>query len=376
MEKQARRTNKPEITPINRTIRIGYVGGGFLAQNAHLGNFSSLPQCNLVALAERRPHLAEKVALRFGIDKVYPDHLSLARDPEVDAVAVSADYAGQGEIAADLLRAGKHVFMEKPMAVSIHQAERILAAANEGNTRLMVGYMKRYDTGNRRIRDLIRHWKQDRGKGQLLYIRCHGFCGNWIAGLDTSGLIRTDESVEPIAAEELLPGWLPEDGRRGYVGYLQQYTHQVNLLRFLLDAQLADDILVTNVDLAADGYTGLVTLQIKGVRCVIESASTKFHGWDENLQVFFEGGWIRSTPGLLFSRPSTNEIEVYESGENGGIRYPATPVNQSWHYRAEAEHFLQCLQTGTEFDSPGSDALIDVGIFENIYQKFMHSSKE
>jgi predicted dehydrogenase len=376
MEKQARRTNRPEITPINRTIRIGYVGGGFLAQNAHLGNFSSLPQCNLVALAERRPHLAEKVALRFGIDKVYPDHLSLARDPEIDAVAVSADYAGQGEIAADLLRAGKHVFMEKPMAVSIQQAERILAAANEGNTRLMVGYMKRYDTGNRRIRDLIRQWKQDRGKGQLLYIRCHGFCGNWIAGLDTSGLIRTDESVEPIAAEELLPDWLPEDGRRGYVGYLQQYTHQVNLLRFLLDAQLADDILVTNVDLAADGYTGLVTLQIKGVRCVIESASTKFHGWDENLQVFFEGGWIRSTPGLLFSRPSTNEIEVYESGENGGIRYPATPVNQSWHYRAEAEHFLQCLQTGTEFDSPGSDALIDVRIFENIYQKFMHSPKE
>jgi len=376
MEKQARRTNRPEITPINRTIRIGYVGGGFLAQNAHLGNFSSLPQCNLVALAERRPHLAEKVALRFGIDKVYPDHLSLARDPEIDAVAVSADYAGQGEIAADLLRVGKHVFMEKPMAVSIQQAERILAAANEGNTRLMVGYMKRYDTGNRRIRDLIRQWKQDRGKGQLLYIRCHGFCGNWIAGLDTSGLIRTDESVEPIAAEELLPDWLPEDGRRGYVGYLQQYTHQVNLLRFLLDAQLADDILVTNVDLAADGYTGLVTLQIKGVRCVIESASTKFHGWDENLQVFFEGGWIRSIPGLLFSRPSTNEIEVYESGENGGIRYPATPVNQSWHYRAEAEHFLQCLQTGTEFDSPGSDALIDVRIFENIYQKFMHSPKE
>ena len=262
------------------------------------------------------------------------------------------------------------------MAVSIQQAERILAAASEGNARLMVGYMKRYDTGNRRIRDLIRQWKQDRGKGQLLYIRCHGFCGNWIAGLDTSGLIRTDESVEPIAAEELLPDWLPKDSRRGYVGYLQQYTHQVNLLRFLLDAQLADDILVTNVDLAADGYTGLVTLQIKGVRCIIESASTKFHGWDENLQVFFEGGWIRSTPGLLFSRPSTNEIEVYESGENGGIRYPATPVNQSWHYRAEAEHFLQCLQTGTEFDSPGSDALIDVRIFENIYQKFMHSPKE
>ncbi len=376
MEKQARTTNKPEITPINRPIRIGYVGGGFLAQNAHLGNFSSLPQCNLVALAERRPNLAAQVVRRFGIDKIYPDHLSLANDPLIDAVAVSADYAGQGEIAADLLRAGKHVFMEKPMAVSVRQAERILAAANEGNSRLMVGYMKRYDTGNRLVREMIREWQRDDGKGELLYIRCHGFCGNWIAGLDASGLIRTEESVEPFAVEELLPDWLPKKFRRGYISYLQQYTHQVNLLRFLLDAHSADDILVTNVDLSADGYTGLVTLRIKGVRCVIESASTKFHGWDENLHLFFEGGWIRSTPGLLFSRPSTNEIEVYEGGENAGIRYPEAPVNQSWHYRAEAEHFLKCLQTGTEFDSPGSDALIDVGIFENIYQKFMHSSKE
>lgn len=374
MEKQARTANQPKIPPINRQIRMGYVGGGFLAQNAHLGNFCSLPQCRLVALAERRPNLATQVARRFGIDKVYPDHLSLAHDPEIDAVAVSADYAGQGEIAADLLRAGKHVFMEKPMAVSIEQAERILAAETEGNRRLMVGYMKRYDPGNRFIRDLVREWRQDSGKGQLLYVRCHGFCGNWIAGLDTSALIRTDESVEPVAVEKLLPVWLPPELRRGYIGYLQQYTHQVNLLRFLLDAQSADDVMVTNVDLSSDGYTGLVTLQIKGVRCVIESASTKFHGWDENLHLFFEGGWVRSAPGLLFSRPSTNEIEVYESGENAGIRYRQAPVNQSWHYRAEAEHFLECLQTGAEFDSPGSDALIDVGVFERIYQKFMHNA--
>jgi predicted dehydrogenase len=376
MEKQARTSEHPKIAPINRQIRIGYVGGGFLAQNAHLRNFSTLARCNLVALAELRPSLAAQVARRFGINTVYPDHLSLARNSQIDAVAVSADYAGQGEIAADLLRAGKHVFMEKPMAVSIRQAERILAAQREGNSRLMVGYMKRYDAGNRLIRDLIREWRQDSKKGNLLYVRCHGFCGNWIAGLDTSGLIRTEESVEPVALEELLPAWLPNEFLRGYIGYLQQYTHQVNLLRFLLDAQSADDVTVTNVDLSSDGYTGLVTLQIKGVRCVIESASTKFHGWDENLHLFFEGGWIRSAPGLLFSRPSTNEIEVYESGDKAGIRYPGAPVNQAWHYRAEAEHFLNCLQTGAEFDSPGSDALIDVGIFENIYQKFMHNSKE
>ncbi|WDR03512.1 Gfo/Idh/MocA family oxidoreductase [Devosia algicola] len=59
-------------------------------------------------------------------------HQELCNDPDIEAVAVSADYVVQGNIAADLLRAGKHVFMEKPMAVSIQQAESILAAAEAG----------------------------------------------------------------------------------------------------------------------------------------------------------------------------------------------------------------------------------------------------
>src|SRR5580692_12312868 len=144
-----------------KVIRLGDVGCGFMAQHVHLPYFSSLSDCRLVALAENRADLGPQVARRFGIPNVYHEHRDLLDASDIDAVAVSADYAQQGEIAADLLRAGKHVFMEKPMAVSVEQAEGILAAANEGNTRLMVGYMKRYDAGNRRIRDLIREWQQD-----------------------------------------------------------------------------------------------------------------------------------------------------------------------------------------------------------------------
>src|SRR5271165_521727 len=103
-------------------IRLAYVGCGFMAQNVHLPNFSTLNDCRLVALAEHRNVLAHKVAERFGVPKVYDDHRRLLEDTEIDAVALSADYAQQGEIAADVLRGGKHVFMEKPMAVSVAQA--------------------------------------------------------------------------------------------------------------------------------------------------------------------------------------------------------------------------------------------------------------
>src|SRR5579871_3776745 len=134
-------------------VHLGYVGCGFMAQHVHLPNFASLAEARLVALAETRPHLARLVAERYGIPTVYASHHDLAADSSVEAVGVSAGYAQQGEIAADLLRAGKHVFMEKPMAVSVAQAERILAAAREGRARLMVAYMKRYDPGNVLARD-------------------------------------------------------------------------------------------------------------------------------------------------------------------------------------------------------------------------------
>jgi len=118
-------------------VRLGYVGAGFMAQKVHLPNFTNLPGCQVVALAEARPKLGEIVAKRFGIPKLYRNHSELIADPEVDAVAVSAHFAAQGEIARDALLAGKPVFMEKPMAVSVEQAERILEASRKTGAPLM-----------------------------------------------------------------------------------------------------------------------------------------------------------------------------------------------------------------------------------------------
>ena len=88
-------------------IKLGYVGCGFMAQKVHIPNFTSLPNCELIGLAEVRPELGQKVQQRWEIPRLYTDHTELAADPEIEAVAVSADFALQGEIAKDLLRAGE-----------------------------------------------------------------------------------------------------------------------------------------------------------------------------------------------------------------------------------------------------------------------------
>lgn len=360
----------PDSAASVRPVKLAYVGCGFVAQHIHLPNFNSLRQCEVVALAEYRPRLGRAVADHYRIPRVVGSHRDLCDDPEIEAVAVSADYVVQGNIAADLLRAGKHVFMEKPMSVSIRQAETILAAAETGGSRLMIGYMKRYDPANIMMRDTVRAWRKSGEKGKLLYLRAHGFCGNWTAGRDRLAIISTDEALPAKPRTEYTPEWLPADRVSSYVGYLQQYTHNINLARFLLDAA-AEPLSVTAVDLDADGMTGVVLLNFGGTRVSLESAQTKFHTWEEHTQVYFEGGWVHAHSPTLFANPGLPHIEIYEAGEPPTYRHPTPTPIASWHYREEAKHFLEALRTGEPFCSPGSDALADIRLLEGIYREFL-----
>ncbi len=346
-----------------------------MAQNVHLPNFRSVPDCELVALAEKRPVLRERVAARFGVPALYGSHLELAGDPQVDAVAVSAGFAEQGDIAADLLRAGKHVFMEKPMAVSQRQAERMLDAARHGQSRLMVAYMKRYDPGNVLMADLVSAWRREGVAGDVLLARNHGFCGNWLVGLDVDQMIRTEEPIEPWTSSDRLPEWMPSEYHDRYVNYLQQYTHNVNFLRYLLEADRRDVVGVEQVAFDPDGFTGIVILQLAGVRCVIESATSNFHAWDENTHVYFEEGWIKTETPPLFARPAVTRLEVYARKPQPELRHPLPQTLKTWSYHEEAKHFIECLRSGTPFRSSGEDAFLDVALNEEIYRAYLQGKR-
>jgi predicted dehydrogenase len=355
---------------LTNPVKLAYVGSGFLAQHVHLPHFSTLPQAQLVALAELRPKLARAVADRYRIPRVVSSHRDLCDDPEIEAVAVSADYIVQGNIAADLLRAGKHVFMEKPMAVSLRQADAILAAERESGARLLVAYMKRYDPANLLARDTIREWRRSGRMGKLLYVRAHGFCGDWLAGRDRTAILSSGEPMPPKPRDEQSPDWLPADRRASYIGYLQQYAHNVNLARFFVDAP-ETGLKVVKADLDADGMTGVVLIDFDGVRVALESAQTKFHAWEEHTQVYFEGGWVHVRSPPLFANPGQPWVEIYEAGAEPVYRHPVPTPFAAWHYREEAVHFLEALRSGEPFRSPGTDARVDVALLEDIYRNYL-----
>ena len=347
-------------------LRIGYVGAGFMAQKVHLPNLGLIDEVELIALAEARPRLGEKVRDRFRIPHLYASHHELIADDRVQAVAVSADYALQGEIARDALAAGKDVFMEKPMAVSIDQADRLLEAERRTGARLMVGYMKRYDAGNELAKSYVDRYRASGELGAVTYVRNHGFCGDWVSGLDAPMEV-TDEPKPP--APQQAPAWLPADQVGHYLGYLQQYAHNVNLVRWFLDA--GDAVRVRQVDLDDDGFTGVVVLEVAGVRVVIESGQVSHYRWDEHTQVYFEHGWVKAWAPPLLLRNAPAEVEVYRAGEAQEFIRPLPRPAWSWSYKREMEHFVAAVRDGTPFRSSAEDTRTDVRLFEEIYRQHL-----
>src|SRR5947209_640359 len=132
------------------------------------------------------------------------------------------------------------------------------------------------------------NFSQSAELGAVTFARNHGFCGDWTQNLDVP-LERDPEPQPP--SPETGPDWMPPQFVAGYLGYLQQYTHNLNLLRWFMDGDTTN-CRVRAVDLR-DGYSGIVSLEINGVQSVLESGSISYWGWEEHTQVYFRDGWVR-----------------------------------------------------------------------------------
>ena len=347
-------------------VRLGYIGCGFMAQKVHIPNFTSIPDCELIGLAEVRTELGKQVQSRFGIPQLYRDHDELAQNADIEAVAVSADFTLQGEIAKDLLLAGKHVFMEKPMAVSVEQAEAIVAASQKSGKKLMVGYMKRYDAGNEIVKAKVTQFRETGELGRLTYARNHGFGGDWVCNLDTP-MDGTSETKPSAPAKT--PEWIPEQWRGSYLGYLQQYTHNINLMRWFLDA--GDKVSVKAVDLDVNGYSGVVIFDMDGIRVTLETGHVSHYRWDEHSQLYFENGWVHTWAPPLLLKNTPAEVEIYRAGEEQEITRPIPRPSWTWAYHREAEYFVANVRNAEPFRSSAEDTLTDVRLFEDIYRIFI-----
>jgi predicted dehydrogenase len=138
-----------------RKIGVGLVGCGQLAQTAHLDILTSLPGVRLAAIAEPDDDRRAAATARSPGIQALPDYRDLLAIDDVDAVVLSLPPAAHADAAIAALRAGKHVYVEKPLATERGDAQAILAAWRESGRVGMIGFNYRFNQLYREAKEIL-----------------------------------------------------------------------------------------------------------------------------------------------------------------------------------------------------------------------------
>ena len=139
-----------------RRVRYGIIGFGLFAERAIAPAIVASPNSTLVAIQKRSLALAKEKAKQFAIPLAFDSVEELAAHPDVGAVFIVSANAFHCKETLAAARAGKHVLVEKPIAMNAGEARRMIAACKRAKVKLMVGHMLRLSPLVRRMRDIVR----------------------------------------------------------------------------------------------------------------------------------------------------------------------------------------------------------------------------
>jgi predicted dehydrogenase len=295
----------------------------------HLPALQRLPEAHIVAAADIDPDRLGRTADRYEIARRYSDFRALLEDAAVDAVAVCVPPHFHAEIALAALDAEKHVFIEKPLAVSLEECDRLLRRAARSQRKVMVGFNLRWHRLVRRARDMVAQGTL--GHPELI---CSAFTSGIRSGLHLS---------EWRDRRELGGGVLSELA-----------THHFDLWRYLVQSEV-EEVFAISRSGQRDDETGAVMGRMTNGVLAASVFSERTNDSNE-LEIHGQSGCLRVScyrfDGLEF---------VPTSSLPGGFRnrlrkiaeslkeLPYAAVQTYWGgyflstYREEWRHFLNCI---------------------------------
>ena len=150
--------------PHSEPIKVGVIGVGLHGMN-HVRSYAALPTSELVAIADVNAERARTVAEAFNIPGWYTDYHAMLTEAELDAVSIATPDHLHLEPTLAALEAGVHVLLEKPMALTVADAERMVTAAEAAGLKLMVNFANRWQLPTTQAKEAL-----DRGElGHPIY---------------------------------------------------------------------------------------------------------------------------------------------------------------------------------------------------------------
>jgi predicted dehydrogenase len=336
-------------------VKIAFVGTGSMGQLAHLVNYTAVDDCDVIAVADPRQKLAQKVARRYGVEKVYKDHKELLEKCDMDAVVAIQPFGNHINIVPDILKAKKHVFTEKPLAGSVEAGKKLVEMAKDNDVLYMVGYHKRSDPAMVYARKLIQEWKANKEYGRMRLVRITMPPGDWTGG-----------AGKALTSEEPKPENINRKSERPYNEFINYYIHQINTLRFLF----CEPYRLTFADKSG---VLLVAESESGVCGTIEMAPyNNSIDWNETILVAFEKGYIQiNLPSPLACQQAGHVTVMRDNGkEEPSLLQPTLPKVSAM--RLQAENFLAAVRGDRPAPCDAEEALEDLkiaGDYISIYSR-------
>ena len=337
-------------------LKIGIIGAGGIS-HAHMNGYTQLKDVEIYAVCDLNTERAKAFAEKYNVKHIFEDYNEMLKLKELDAVSVCTWNNTHAEISIAALNASKHVLCEKPMAMNTNQAKEMEIAAKKANKLLMVGFVRRFGSDTKTIKDFIDHGHMgDIYYGKASYLRRCGNPGGWFSNINRSG-----------------GGALIDLG-----------VHVIDLIRYLMGKPKA-------VTVSGSTFKNLgPRSEIKGIDRYKASDYSDFSDVEDMAvaMIKFDNGAVLSVETSFSTniKEDTSGIELFgtKSGakmdpklelfsEMNGYLVDIAPIisqDKDWFgsiFKNETAHFVDCIVNGTECISPAEDGVELMKILDAVY---------
>jgi myo-inositol 2-dehydrogenase/D-chiro-inositol 1-dehydrogenase len=249
-------------------LRVGIIGAGRIG-SVHAESLSfRLPEARVLAITDVSLQAAQLVADRCGIPKVAASSAEILADPAIEAVLICTSTDTHADLIVQAAQAGKHVFCEKPIAFSLAEIDRALAAVKTAGVQLQIGFNRRFDANFVRVRQAV--------------------LGGEIGDPHMLHIVSRDPAPPPLAYIRVSGGI-----------FMDMTIHDFDMARFLIGDDV-EEIYTTagvmvdpEIGAAGDLDTALLVLRFRnGVIGTIDNSRKAVYGYDQRVEVFGSKGKI------------------------------------------------------------------------------------
>jgi myo-inositol 2-dehydrogenase/D-chiro-inositol 1-dehydrogenase len=249
-------------------LQVGIIGAGRIGK-VHAETLAfRLPEARTLAIADVNREAAQAVAARCGIPTVAESSGEILANPAVQAVLICSSTNTHADLIVQAAQAGKHIFCEKPIAHSLTQIDRALAAVEKAGVKLQIGFNRRFDANFARVRQAV--VSGEVGTPRLMHI------------------VSRDPAPPPVSYIRVSGGM-----------FMDMTIHDFDMARFLIGDEVeeiytAGAVMVDpEIGKAGDLDTALIVLRFKnGVIGTIDNSRQAAYGYDQRVEILGSAGSI------------------------------------------------------------------------------------